>query len=275
VLKQRVATAVTLLLLLLGSLAAAERMWFELLILALVGAGTWEWLRLCKTIGRAALIAAAAFGAGLFWFWLSAPRSWQLALLAVSCGGWLLWALPALARGLPAAEAWGMRWLEAFGLLALGACYVAIELALREHGALYLVSMLALVWVADIAAYFVGRAIGRHKLAPSISPGKTWEGAAGGWVAVLAYGAILAGPMAAALPHSYPAVLQRSYGFAGFAVVMSLLCVLSVAGDLFESMLKRHAGVKDSSGLLPGHGGVLDRIDALLPVAPFAVLLAG
>jgi phosphatidate cytidylyltransferase len=122
-------------------------------------------------------------------------------------------------------------------------------------------------------AYFAGKAFGRHKLAPAISPGKTWEGAIGGWLAVLVV-ATVAILVHAFEPTLYSALLER-LGAIRTLVALTILVAFSVVGDLFESMLKRQAGVKDSSGLLPGHGGVLDRIDALLPVLPLAMLLLG
>ena len=128
-----------------------------------------------------------------------------------------------------------------------------------------MLAAMALVWVADIAAYFSGRAFGRHKLAPAISPGKTWEGVAGAVVGVLAYGGIVFSfsPLAGRLPLSIPVIV----------LMLVLLTAVSVMGDLFESLLKRQAGIKDSSQLLPGHGGVLDRIDALTSTLPLAALI--
>ena len=128
---------------------------------------------------------------------------------------------------------------------------------------------MAVVWVADIGAYFAGRAIGKRKLAPSISPGKTWEGVAGGLIAVLVLAAV-----ATQFPQTFQAQLLLRYGWFKWVLLLSLMVFASVVGDLFESMLKRRADVKDSSALLPGHGGVLDRIDALVPTMPLAYLLA-
>jgi phosphatidate cytidylyltransferase len=124
---------------------------------------------------------------------------------------------------------------------------------------------MALVWVADIAAYFAGRAFGKRKLAPSISPGKSWEGVYGALAGVTVYmviNGLLGNPLLGAAP--------------GLGVVVATLVLtpVSVLGDLFESAMKREAGVKDSSGLLPGHGGVLDRVDALASTLPVAALLA-
>jgi phosphatidate cytidylyltransferase len=136
-------------------------------------------------------------------------------------------------------------------------------LALYRRDAWLLLAAMALVWVADIAAYFCGRTFGKHKLAPSISPGKTREGAYGAVAAVLIYGFVLA------LRQWPDASASR---FLGLAAVLVALTVLSIVGDLFESLLKRQAGLKDSSNLLPGHGGVLDRIDSQTSTLPLVAL---
>jgi phosphatidate cytidylyltransferase len=134
---------------------------------------------------------------------------------------------------------------------------------LKQAGGLALIAIMATVWLADIAAYFSGRAFGRHKLAPSISPGKTWEGALGGGLAVVVYGFVLAPKLPVALAGNLALLF----------VVLVLLTVISVIGDLFESLLKRQAGLKDSSSILPGHGGVLDRIDSLTSTLPLVALV--
>ena len=139
----------------------------------------------------------------------------------------------------------------------------AALLALYRKDAYLLLAAMALVWIADIAAYFVGRTLGRNKLAPSISPGKTREGALGACAAVLVYGFVLA------LRQWPEADLQR---LVGLGLVLLLLTALSIIGDLFESLLKRQAGIKDSSNLLPGHGGVLDRIDSQTSTLPLVAL---
>jgi phosphatidate cytidylyltransferase len=160
-------------------------------------------------------------------------------------------------------------WLAVVGWLVLVAAWVAV-VELQARSPWLALAAMALVWVADIAAFFTGRAIGRHRLAPLISPGKTWEGVFGGLVAVAMYAMALV-PFA------------RRAGFAGeitapavaaWLVLTLVLALLSIAGDLFESLQKRNAGVKDSGTLLPGHGGVLDRIDALLAALPLAALAA-
>jgi phosphatidate cytidylyltransferase len=152
-------------------------------------------------------------------------------------------------------------------VVAAWTALVQLYLAL---GAWFLVSLMALIWCADIAAYFAGKAFGRHKLAPRVSPGKTWEGAVGGVVAATLWVFV-----SRWWPGSFGDVLASQWPLWGVAIIAVLLAALSIVGDLFESLLKRRAGVKDSSQLLPGHGGVYDRIDALLPVAPIALLLSG
>lgn len=133
---------------------------------------------------------------------------------------------------------------------------------LHARGPWLLLATMALVWVADIAAYFTGRTCGRHKLAPGISPGKTWEGVAGAVVGVAAYG------MAAA-----PALPQlHGIGWPVLIGWLLLLTAIGIVGDLFESLVKRQAGLKDSSQLLPGHGGILDRIDSQTSTLPLVAL---
>ena len=159
------------------------------------------------------------------------------------------------------------------GLLALWLTWVAMYQA-KVMGVNFLLSVLFLVWMADIAAYFSGRAFGRRKLAPAISPGKSWEGVWGGMVGVL----LMAGTwiwIDTAYAVDSASLFTRLYARGGpFLVLATLfLVMMSVAGDLVESLVKRSAGMKDSSQLLPGHGGVLDRVDALLPALPLALML--
>jgi phosphatidate cytidylyltransferase len=160
------------------------------------------------------------------------------------------------------------------GTLALWLCWLAIFQAKRV-GINYMLSIFVLVWIADIAAYFAGRAFGRRKLAPSLSPGKSWEGVWGGICAVwiLAFSWMWADQMAMFDSPSIYSLLY-AHGWVYFLVSVSFLTAMSVVGDLVESMVKRNAGVKDSSQLLPGHGGVLDRVDALLPTLPLAMMLS-
>jgi phosphatidate cytidylyltransferase len=166
------------------------------------------------------------------------------------------------------------------GLLLLWAAWLAVVQA-RVLGIDMLLSVLTLVWIADVAAYFVGRALGGRfigrKLAPAISPGKSWEGALGGALAVLVLGVVwVLVEIDLALPIQERGIqgqLLDRHGAVLLALALLFLTAMSIVGDLVESLLKRNAGVKDSSGLLPGHGGVLDRVDALLPVLPLAMML--
>jgi phosphatidate cytidylyltransferase len=160
------------------------------------------------------------------------------------------------------------------GLIAIWLAWLAIAHA-RVVGINFMLSVLCLVWMADVAAYFGGKAFGRRKLAVSISPGKSWEGVWSGMAGVLLLSlcwvwldrhASVDGP-------SFYSRLYTTLGSMAMAPALLALCGLSVVGDLIESMVKRAAGAKDSSQLLPGHGGVLDRVDALLPVLPAALAL--
>jgi phosphatidate cytidylyltransferase len=160
------------------------------------------------------------------------------------------------------------------GVLALWLAWLAVAQA-RIVGIDFLLSLLLLVWVADIGAYFAGKALGgrfsKGKLAPAISPGKSWEGVWGGMAGVLVL--CIAWLALDTTGQSLYARLTVQHGLAVTLLAMIFLVALSVVGDLVESLVKRSAGAKDSSGLLPGHGGVLDRVDALLPVLPLAMML--
>jgi phosphatidate cytidylyltransferase len=266
-LRQRVLTAVLLLALLAAVLGSGSLIAFYLTLAVFFGAAVWEALRLFSV--RAALPLAVVAAVLLPLLADRSPAEWlPLAALCV-----LLWALrfaPALRVGLPPTGGARGTLFTGIYLIALFGCFIAIA-GLWQRSVTFLVSAMAIVWVADIGAYFAGRAFGRRKLAPSISPGKTWEGVAGGLVAVL----VLAGVVAQwpALSDSFPAVLLARFGWPAWVLLMAVFVAASVVGDLFESMMKRRAGRKDSSALLPGHGGVLDRIDALIPTMPLALLL--
>jgi phosphatidate cytidylyltransferase len=166
----------------------------------------------------------------------------------------------------------GLRW--ALGPLLLWLAWLALAQA-RTIGVNFLLSAMGVVWVADISAYFCGRAFGQRKLAISISPGKSWEGVYGGVAGVLLLSVLWIWIESQFNLDSASVfkLLQQRLGWGGLLLVALLLTALSVVGDLFESLVKRAAGAKDSSRLLPGHGGVLDRVDALLPVLPAALAL--
>lgn len=279
-LKQRVITAIVLLAILLPALFYPSPVPFCVVAVVLIAAGAWEWGRLngCSQGLSFLLGGLSVVLCGLSWYagllvkplpllWMMASAAWVLA------GGWLLrhgatgWArIPRPLR------------LSA-GIFVLWLAWLAISQA-RVMSIGFLLSVLVLVWVADIFAYFAGRTLGGHfikrKLAPSISPGKSWEGVAGGMAGVMAlavcwavverhYGIVDTG--------SLYGRLWAQHGVLVLFLAAIFLAAMSVVGDLVESLVKRSSGAKDSSQLLPGHGGVLDRVDALLPTLPIAMML--
>lgn len=282
-LKQRVVTAVVLLAVLLGALLAPGPWPLILLLVLAAVCGLWEWLRLTWPAQGSAwpLFLAILSGAGMLLLasqWLApSPAAWSMQLqtvlnrrlLPIVALAWVVFATALVLQGQSQRRSGGV-WLSLFGIAAVLAVWLALAQMFVQRGAWFLVSLMALIWFADIAAYFTGKAFGRHKLAPRVSPGKTWEGAAGGVLAATAW--VL---LSAYWPGSFGDALMQRWPWWVAALIAIFLAALSIVGDLFESLLKRRAGVKDSSRLLPGHGGVYDRIDALLPVAPIALLITG
>lgn len=277
---KRVITAVVLLVVLLPAIFVASPWVWSCVSLGFLAAAGFEWGRLLVGPGQPgrppASAVAMALGLALVGTLALAMREsgpWPAPVVAgvmlVLTGWWLVAGVAHLRRH--DAKAFGGPLTAA---VLLFGCWIALD-ELRRIGPAALLSAMALVWVADIAAYFAGRAFGRRKLAPAISPGKTWEGVAGAMVAVILVGlavAQLGGP--AGLQAGWlPSVLVAGLGMPGAALVLAALVALSIVGDLHESLLKRQAGVKDSGATLPGHGGVLDRIDALIPTMPAVLLL--
>ena len=277
-LKQRVITALVLLLILLPALFYHSPVPFGILVLVLIAAGAWEWGRLNGYDQVPSLLSglACVLACVVSW-WLGLPERSLVLLWTLTGAIWVLGGAWALKRGVTAWSGYPPAIRLAAGLLALCLAWLAVVQA-RVFGINFLLSVLVLVWVADIFAYFVGRALGgrfsRNKLAPSISPGKSWEGVWGGMVGVLMLAFAwrwVDSVWQVAVPSWYSHVGLRGACLLILAVLF--MAAMSVLGDLFESLIKRSAGVKDSSGLLPGHGGVLDRIDALLPSMPLAMML--
>lgn len=273
---QRVITAVVLLALLLPALFASTPWPFALLSLLLIAAAGWEWGRLngvatVAAVGPGLLLALAGAWAVHTGSFARMPTAWWWGVTAawVVGGGFAL-------RGGPAGwPRWPAPLRLLLGLLVLWAGWLALVQA-RALSINFVLSTLCVVWVADIGAYFAGRNFGRRKLAPSISPGKTWEGVLGGVIGVWLLALLWLAVVDRSLPvdgESLFARLHARTGWPGLFMLGAALAGLSVVGDLFESLVKRAAGAKDSSRLLPGHGGVLDRIDALLPVLPAALAL--
>lgn len=277
-LKQRVITALVLLALLLPALFYPQPEPFFLITLVFIAAGGWEWARmngggtvLTWTAGLGcALLCAALWRSGLLLQTL--PRLWLFA-----GGAWVLFGAWVLGRGVAGWATYARALRLVAGLSALCVTWLAVAQA-RLVGINFLLSVLALVWMADIGAYFAGRALGgrfiHRKLAASISPGKSWEGVFGGMVGVMLLAMVWRYLDAAGgvdVPSLYTHLAQRGLFFLLLACLF--MATMSVVGDLLESLVKRSAGVKDSSALLPGHGGVLDRVDALLPTLPLAMML--
>ena len=256
-LRQRVLTALALAALVLGVLLAMPPGAAVAVVALAVFAGAWEWSGFAAMRAAARVVYAFAIVgcAALAWSWTANPvnLAWFLRATAAWWVVGLAWVVFAPGRGGPRAAA-------VCGFLVLVPAAVGLgRIALVEpYGRLLLLFLVVLVAAADVGAYFGGRMLGRHKLAPRVSPGKTWEGFVAGMIAAAvaaACGAVLFGmPMSAWLAVCVPVAL------------------VSVVGDLVESMWKRHAGIKDSSGLLPGHGGVLDRIDSLTAAGPAFLL---
>ena len=280
-LRTRVITAVILAILLLGGLFFLPASGWRLFSFCIAILAFWEWTRIARfSRPRAQVFLATSVGAGIALCYA----------LSVDDGPASRWAEQVMSAGFAAASLfwivivplwlkWGWRptnhlLLAATGWVVIFPTWFALMFH-RDISPWYLLGLMVIVWVADIAAYFAGHALGRHKLAPGISPGKTWEGVAGAVAGVLAYAALACWVLgrygegiAGIALHSWPAIV----------IAFVALAALSILGDLFESWMKRGAGLKDSSNLLPGHGGVLDRVDALtstLPVAPFIFLLLG
>ena len=273
-LKQRVITALVLIAFLLPALFAPIAWPFAVLSLLMIAAAGWEWGRLNGANGAAGLVGAAvalACGGALWAGWGEAPPrlAWWVAF-----GVWVLGGAFVL-RGGPQAWPGVPAWLRCvLGVLLLSTAWLALAAA-KTIGVNFILSVFCLVWAADIAAYFGGKAFGRRKLAPGISPGKSWEGVWSGMLGALALAAFWLW-LDSALKIDSLSLYGRLYGrfgVAGLVLIVVFLATMSVVGDLFESLVKRAAGAKDSSGLLPGHGGVLDRVDALLPVFPIAMAL--
>ena len=265
-LKSRVLTAIILLVLFLFALFALPVAGWAALVILLVLQGTAEWAKLSKL---------SSTNANLFWWvtlllmlvlvWFDANHSIDqqivphMVVYAVSGLLWLFIVPTWLMIGWKVEQPILMVLTGWAVLLPTG---VAM-LDLRAISPWILLMLMGLVWIADISAYFVGRRFGKNKLAPSISPGKTWEGVAGAMLGVSVY---------VVLVWKYSSVLGQNEVLPGLLLASWWWVGLAVIGDLFESAIKRQAGVKDSGALLPGHGGLLDRIDALTPTLPLAAL---
>lgn len=265
----RILTALVLLAVLLPVLWSNSFIAFACVTAIFFAFAAWESFRLFRA--RRPLMLALGFTVLLLLVLLRAPGNQAIMLYAVCVAIWAVRLAPALRFGLPPLETNANRLLSGVYAISLLGCFLAIA-ALYQRSPGYLLSVMAMVWIADIGAYFAGKNFGRRRLAPTISPGKTWEGAIGGWLFVLAGVSIVA--IRPEMADTFPAALLAAQGWAGLVASTTLIVAASIVGDLFESQLKRRADMKDSSRLLPGHGGVLDRVDAMVPALPLAALLA-
>ncbi|WP_296226555.1 phosphatidate cytidylyltransferase [Ralstonia sp. UBA689] len=266
----RVITAVCLLIVILPILFFAPPAGLAGLVMVFAALAAWEWGRLVRLPGWWGPVLYAVVVVMLTIAWHDIPARGDVRpLFYLAVAAWAVaWVL--LAGGVRELRGGRQVVFTLLGWVILPAFVHAVS-ALRAEGIAFLLSVAVLVWAADVGAYFVGKAIGHRKLAPTISPGKSWEGAIGGAVLVTVIATV------AGVTHWFaPTWFSRAFDQHGAVVALALTILLvaaSVGGDLFESLLKRQVGMKDSSRLLPGHGGVLDRIDALLPVFPLAALL--
>lgn len=255
-LRTRIITALIALVLISVVLFAVPARYAEWLIGLLLVAGAWEWSGFLDTDSRLTrALYAALIGVCLFLVYVVVPEKTPM-ILQIACAWWLLaffWNLK-----FPTPIPIPVRWI--CGFLVIVPLYAALILLFRL-GVEYLIFTLLIVWAADAGAYFAGKGFGRVKLAPAISPRKTWEGVIGGLLLV----AVLAVAVG----------LWRDLDIAVFLPFCLAVAALSVVGDLTVSMFKRTAGVKDSGALFPGHGGVLDRIDSVAAAAPLFALGLG
>lgn len=271
-LKQRVITALVLAVIFLAALFGLPAGYFSFFIGAVLLIGAWEWANLSgfpavwQRLGYAFLLLLLLIAASLYMGFdgEASPRLDDLAirdLLIIGCGWWALALL--LVQGYPSSSVlWGHKALRlAMGVMVLIPTWVALVYVRQQSNGAWLVLLLMLVVaVADSGGYFAGRRFGKYKLAPAVSPGKTWEGFAGGFLANCLLALILSQVLNQDLLLMLVLILPTS--------------LISVLGDLLESMVKRHAGAKDSGSILPGHGGILDRVDGITAGAPvFALAL--
>jgi phosphatidate cytidylyltransferase len=272
-LKTRILTAVVLIPAVLAALFLLPPLYWGLVTLAIIAIAAHEWARLVDFPPALRIVfvgVAIALGLSLLTRSAGFTRGWPDSVVFAGCGlacvfwivlapPWVISRWPTRARIPMAIVGW---------IVLIGAWMALVELQARSPW--LVLAAMAIVWIADTAAYFTGRKFGRHKLAPTVSPGKSWEGVYGAWIAVAIYAAILV-QFASGAGLRSPVTAMT---IAVWIVFVVALASVSVIGDLFESLLKRHADVKDSGTLLPGHGGVLDRIDALLAAMPIAALAA-
>jgi len=267
VLKTRIITALILAPIAIGGIFFLPPLGFALFTGAIITIGAWEWANMSGLAAPAARVVYALVTAAVLYGLLNVPA---VAVLWLALFWWVVCFL--LVRSYPeGSERWGSVPARALmGLLVLVPAWVGLnhlrtggfQFGDSDNNLLLILYVFCVVWVADIGAYFAGRAFGKAKLAPRVSPGKSWAGVWGGLVAVAVFAVIISALASASVTQSL------------LLVVASLVTgAVSVLGDLLESMMKRFRGIKDSSQLLPGHGGIMDRIDSLTAAIPVFALM--
>ncbi|WP_157314683.1 phosphatidate cytidylyltransferase [Chitinibacter sp. GC72] len=264
-LKTRVITACVLLPIVLAALFFLPKNLWILFCASLLGFAAWEWQRLASMSGWLAKIYPALVPAAFLISWYGLPLESKIALLLVSAIFWLLMVPLWLRQKWVLSRAGNMNALLGLAILVPAALAMVV---LHPDGTTLLAVMMV-AWVADTFAYFSGKAFGKNKLAPAISPGKSWEGVYGGALAVIIYVQLLPKPFVL-LGEVFPGPVAQAVLW---LLIALLLTAVSVMGDLLESLFKRQVNLKDSSNLLPGHGGVLDRIDSLLAILPVSAVI--
>ncbi|MBX3617269.1 phosphatidate cytidylyltransferase [Nitrosomonas sp.] len=263
-LKTRILTASIILPLFLSALFYFQDIFWAIVLLALTVIGSREWSRLAQFSVRNTIIfmlLTTLLGGELLLQVSEAVKINPLSteLIWVYCLSAIFWIVAAplfLKQSYTITKP--IIWMLIGWILLLPTCVALYQL--RAISPLLLLGLMATIWISDTAAYFTGRSLGKHKLAPQISPNKTWEGVAGALVAVLIYGLL------------WDLWSETESLTLTLVPLLIILAVLGIIGDLYESLVKRQAGIKDSGNILPGHGGILDRIDALISALPFAIL---
>lgn len=270
-LKARVVTAVPLALMFIGLVLFASSNVLALVFGLFVLMGAWEWTRLSgieslllRSLFLVLIAAGLVAGSAQLQLLTQVQRLNVQSVMGVACLSWavaMLWV-----KGYPSsAILWRSRIMRLImGCLMLVPAWIAVMFLLSVPlGRIILICMVATVVVADVGAYFAGRFLGRHKLAPKVSPGKTWEGFWGGFLACMGFGVLMWWLRPVELSH---------LNLSAILAITLTTALASVVGDLMVSMVKRESGLKDSGNLLPGHGGVLDRLDSICGAAPIFTL---
>jgi len=253
-LKQRIITAIVLVIIVMSALFASKPEYWRGLISLVVILGFYEWLKFCPIDGLVPKVSSYIAFAGCFYLMQLGHVPMSL-VVPIACVLWLILLVFTVTDALNVIH---KIWLKLpIGIIVLSAAgWLIIEFKELENGPLWILCFLFCVWAADVGAYFVGKKIGKTKLAPKVSPGKTIEGLLGGLALVLII---------------FTPILFSQFDIKAASLLLITVLVtafISVGGDLFESKLKRYVNLKDSSQILPGHGGILDRIDSLLSGAP-------